>query len=598
MTIKKLILLCIPTLFISCTQQVIENQTTIHKGLTGTIQKGPFISSTNVLIQELDSNNFSPTGKSYSITTGDDFGSFSTQSNITSDYVEIIASGFYFDEVKGSISDAQLTLRALSNLKNDSNSNVNILTTLAKSRILYLIKNENKSFVKAKQIAESEVLNVFNISDIDINFNKLDISRSGNANGILLAISAIMQGSNSVGELTEFLSKFVIDFEKDGTIDSPTIMDKIKSNEAQANIPKIRKNLQKRYNDLQLSVNIPNFELFIKKLCPLSVQTTLPIKDENQVAYDIPKIEIKLNKALNASSCSNNISLVDGANNTVAFKSTFNTDSCILTLTPQTELLPEKVYTVTMNDKIQAIDGDFLLNGYSFSFKTVNVDIESNLLAYYTFDGDYKDKSGNNFDGAAVNTSLGINKQGIPGKACTFTGNGSYFEMPNVLNMTEPSWSYSIWFNLSDLPSGTAPFLLAARLSANTFWDLPLYIRSSVKTINTYNETLFELPEVINLNNWYHLILVIDKGKICMYLNGELKSSQTNFLSKQDNTGYTDYQGDHVGSYEFYTGKYYISERFRGESFPGYMIGSVDNVRFYKRAINKYEVRKIFDTEK
>jgi len=28
------------------------------------------------------------------------------------------------------------------------------------------------------------------------------------------------------------------------------------------------------------------------------------------------------------------------------------------------------------------------------------------------------------------------------------------------------------------------------------------------------------------------------------------------------------------------------------------MIGSVDNVRFYNRAINKYEVRKVFDTEK
>ncbi|MEA4982256.1 MAG: hypothetical protein VB066_06015 [Paludibacter sp.] len=225
MTFKKLILFCISTLLISCTQQVFENYTTIHKGLTGTIQKGPFISSTNVLIQELDSNNFSPTGKSYSITTEDDFGSFSTQSNITSDYVEIIATGFYFDEVKGIISDAQLTLRALSNLKKDSNSNVNILTTLAKNRILYLIKNENKSFINAKQIAESELLNVFNISNIDINFNELDISRSGNANGILLAISAIMQGSNSVGELTEFISKFVIDFEKDGIIDSPAIMD-------------------------------------------------------------------------------------------------------------------------------------------------------------------------------------------------------------------------------------------------------------------------------------------------------------------------------------------------------------------------------------
>jgi len=90
------------------------------------VQKGPFISGTTITIQELNAG-FNPSGKSYSLMTNDDFGSFVLQSEITSEFVEIIATGYYFNEISGRISDGPLTLRAISSLKNDKTSNVNIL---------------------------------------------------------------------------------------------------------------------------------------------------------------------------------------------------------------------------------------------------------------------------------------------------------------------------------------------------------------------------------------------------------------------------------------------------------------------------------------
>ena len=81
------------------------------------------------------------------------------------------------------------------------------------------------------------------------------------------------------------------------------------------------------------------------------------------------------------------------------------------------------------------------------------------------------------------------------------------------------------------------------------------------------------------------------------YVNGELKSSKSGFWSTQKNPGYPDFNGDAVGSFEYYTGNYYISQKYPEEDFPLYMKGAVDNVRFYKRALNKFEVRKLYDSK-
>ncbi|MEI6389134.1 MAG: InlB B-repeat-containing protein, partial [Spirochaetota bacterium] len=85
---------------------------TVQKfGIKGNIQKGPFSSGTSITIQALDAN-LDPLGTSYQTVTTDDFGAFALGSQITSRYVEIIAKGYYFNEIAGSLSPSELTLRA------------------------------------------------------------------------------------------------------------------------------------------------------------------------------------------------------------------------------------------------------------------------------------------------------------------------------------------------------------------------------------------------------------------------------------------------------------------------------------------------------
>ena len=95
-------------------------------------------------IQELNER-LQPTGKSYQTQILDDMGSFELTSDIDSRYVEIIAEGFYFNEVTGNLSDAPLTLRSLSDLAMEGKSNVNLLTSLETPRIKYLVLNEGRT---------------------------------------------------------------------------------------------------------------------------------------------------------------------------------------------------------------------------------------------------------------------------------------------------------------------------------------------------------------------------------------------------------------------------------------------------------------------
>src|SRR5215471_10973921 len=174
----------------------------------GQLQKGPFIRGSSITIQELDAG-FSPTGVTYNVATTDDLGSFSLGAQIGARQVEIVSSGFYFDEVLGALSPAPLTLRAVADLGVASTVNGNVLTTLERERVKTLVTTEHMSFADAQLRAETEILRVFHVPAEDIpavaRFSDLDISQPGVGNAALLAISTTLQGSSTVAELSELL---------------------------------------------------------------------------------------------------------------------------------------------------------------------------------------------------------------------------------------------------------------------------------------------------------------------------------------------------------------------------------------------------------
>ena len=88
--------------------------------------------------------------------------------------------------------------------------NVNVLTHLEFERLKHLMKS-GQTFAKAKEQAEKEILAIFKITETTPQLEQLDFSKEGNGNAILLAISAIVQGTNTVGELSELLAKISLD---------------------------------------------------------------------------------------------------------------------------------------------------------------------------------------------------------------------------------------------------------------------------------------------------------------------------------------------------------------------------------------------------
>ena len=131
----------------------------------------------------------------------------------------MMANGFYFDEVQGKKSTAQLTLFASANLADTSSIvNINLLSHLEKNRVRYLIQEESKSFATAKKQAQKEILAIFGIEKESIVASEnLDITHEGDDNAILLAISVILQGyDGKVGNLAELLANISTDMETDG----------------------------------------------------------------------------------------------------------------------------------------------------------------------------------------------------------------------------------------------------------------------------------------------------------------------------------------------------------------------------------------------
>ena len=183
--------------------------------------------------------------------------------SLSSNYVSLRADGFYFNEISGQQSAAQITLYALSDISGKNEINVNILTQLEKSRVEYLMNN-GKSFTDSKIQAQKEILAIFNIEGSDTNASEeLDISESGDGNGILLAISSILQGYRSESELTELLSDISNDIKEDGILNSSTLGSELINHAIILDTASIKSNLIKRYQDLGATVSVPYFGKYV-----------------------------------------------------------------------------------------------------------------------------------------------------------------------------------------------------------------------------------------------------------------------------------------------------------------------------------------------
>ncbi|HEY3370613.1 MAG TPA: LamG-like jellyroll fold domain-containing protein [Prolixibacteraceae bacterium] len=576
--------------FFSCKKDEKTDFQPIEAGMNGFVQKGPFMSGSSITVQELDET-FTPNGKTYNTTTNDDFGSFKLKSVISSPYVEVIAQGFYFNEVTGRLSNAQLTLRALLKTSSTISANVNILTTLSDQRIINLVEKGGLSFEQAQTQAEAEILKTFGIAEGDVlGFNQMDISKEGKSNAMLLAISSIVQGYNSEAELSELISKIIIDTKEDGTLDDARILSNLTLNAKYLNLLFVRANLENRYHNLGLTVAVPAFENYAKRLVPLAVVRTIPLPDVKNVPTGV-SISIQLNKPVDVSSVTaNSIRLTNGSL-VVPGTFTYQEGSYEIIFKPQSLLLPSTAYTLTLNDQLKGLDGLPLPGNYSTGFVTESFDIVSNLSNHYLCAGNFTDQSGNNRTALPTGVTFTQDRLNAADQAVLFNGNNNYVDIPRSLNPVNSEWSYSVWFKLSQLPSlrgGYADAILLTRQMDDGECDIYLYVDDAdnmIKTGIVSSHKKLSSGVAVTTDQWVHATMTYSANALSIYVNGQLK----------------------ITSYDRFSFQIPANEPFRMASMwtgfwndgpnQGRIYGAVDDLRLYERCLNASEVKQLFDQE-
>ncbi|MEP6501806.1 MAG: kelch repeat-containing protein, partial [Betaproteobacteria bacterium] len=132
------------------------------------------------------------------------------------------ATGAYADEVTGAAPDGPVTLQAYANLKTETVLGVNVLTTLAYTRIDTLLNQNGMTFADARAQAEREVLAAFGVvTSAPLGaFGSLDIGAASATDGdvALAALSSVVVQGRTSAQVNALLAAMLADIAASGAI--------------------------------------------------------------------------------------------------------------------------------------------------------------------------------------------------------------------------------------------------------------------------------------------------------------------------------------------------------------------------------------------
>ncbi len=232
--------------------------------IQGTAQKGPFLNGSSVLISELGTD-FIATGRTFSAQILDNQGTFEVSGiELESNVVNLRVDGFYFNEVCGTLSAAQITLNGIASIREGVPVNLNVLTHLEQARVAFLM-DAGAFYTDAKAQAQGEILAIFNIippTTIGTS-EELDISGSSEGDAILIAISSILQGYRLEGEFSTLMANIITDIRTDGALDDLDLGANLVAHAKLLDADLIASQIEARYDQLGIDIEVPEFGSYI-----------------------------------------------------------------------------------------------------------------------------------------------------------------------------------------------------------------------------------------------------------------------------------------------------------------------------------------------
>jgi hypothetical protein len=207
-------------------------------------------------------------------------------------------------------------------------------------------------------------------------------------------------------------------------------------------------------------------------------------------------------------------------------------------------------------------------------------DITSGLVAYYPFNGNADDESGNGNHGDVYRATLTTDRFGNPNSAYDFNGENAYIMTPLVISLsTMPELSMSVWVyprRTGPEDEGVASHGRRQILSCDDGdFDRSLMVRYGYWEIfmGGRNWKLTEVP--VDIKTWQHVAVVFGTSEVKFYKNG--KTYYSGLFSATGSTRYPLTIGDIPSPHH------------------SFFDGIIDDVRIYNRALSSAEVQELYN---
>ena len=201
--------------------------------------------------------------------------------------------------------------------------------------------------------------------------------------------------------------------------------------------------------------------------------------------------------------------------------------------------------------------------------------LTNGLVAYYPFNGNANDVSGNGNNGSPNNIAYAADRFGNSNAAASFAGNSSSYIVINTTNLNLPyNFTVSVWINFQAGQGFEGP-----RIISTAGYEITTDLDPSARYVNLDGGTGLKSSNPVPAGVWNHIVGVWTSNQMTMYLNGVISSSVSNSLPIDYSHGWAPTIGVNSGAYE-------------NDNYAGL----IDDVAIYNRALSAQEVSELYES--
>ncbi len=197
------------------------------------------------------------------------------------------------------------------------------------------------------------------------------------------------------------------------------------------------------------------------------------------------------------------------------------------------------------------------------------------LVAYYPFNGNANDESGNGNDGIVNGATLTTDRFGNENSAYSFDGGDDYIHIPYSEDFNfDPSGQFTLvaWANTNVLD---VSHHIITKAPSNTVWDYGLTIdNNNLYLFGHHSQHEAYSTTQAQTNSWHMVVGVYDNANWKIYIDGVLENDNTASSITQSSGG--------------------IAIGRKGETELGYFNGKIDDVSIYSIVLSQFEIDSIY----